>query len=121
MGTGKGRRSKELSGLQTDGQTAANLLEYHATTCPWARQHAFLLKVTGGFNTLDPGSLVGVALLEEVCHCRGGFEALLLAAQKTAVFSCLPLEQDVELSTLPPPCLPGCCHASHYDDNGLSL
>ena len=76
-------------------------------------------KVTGGFNTLDPGSLVGVALLEEVCHCRGGFEALLLAAQKTAVFSCLPLEQDVELSAHP-----ACLDAAMFwslDDNGLNL
>jgi hypothetical protein len=49
-----------------------------------------------------------------------GFETLLLAVWKS-VFSFLPLEQDVELSAPPAPCLPGYCHASHYYDNGLNL
>jgi hypothetical protein len=37
------------------------------------------------------------------------FMTFILAAWKS-VFSCLPLEQDVEPSAPPPPCLPGCCH-----------
>jgi hypothetical protein len=49
---------------------------------------------------------VGVTLLEEVCHEGVGFETLLLATWKS-VFC---LEQDVELSASPAPCLPGCCH-----------
>jgi hypothetical protein len=38
-----------------------------------------------------------------------GLKTLILAAFKS-VF-CLPLEQNVELSTLPAPCLPEFCHA----------
>ena len=48
-----------------------------------------------------------------------GFKTLILAAWKL-VF-CLPSEQCVELSAPPAPCLPGHCHASHQDDNGLNL
>ena len=41
---------------------------------------------------------------------------------RKAVSSLLPLNQDVELSVHSPvPCLPGHCHASCYDDNGLNL
>jgi hypothetical protein len=48
-------------------------------------------------------------------------ETFLLAAHET-VFSWLLLDQDVELSAPPAPCLPGCCcHASCLDDNGLNL
>lgn len=66
-------------------------------------------------------SLFGsVALLEEVCHFGVGFETLFLAASKTA-FSWLPLEQDIELSPPSGPCLPGCCHASCFDNNCLNL
>jgi hypothetical protein len=36
-------------------------------------------------------------------------------------FSCLPSEQDVELSALPTACLPGYCYTAHLDDNGLNL
>jgi hypothetical protein len=39
-----------------------------------------------------------------------GFKTLVLAAWKL-VFSCLPSDEDVELSVLPAPRLPGCCHA----------
>jgi hypothetical protein len=74
---------------------------------------------------------VGVALLTWVWPCWSGcglvgvtvgmgFRTLVLAAWK-AVFFCLPLKQDVELSAPPAPCLPGCCHASHLDDNGLNF
>ena len=71
--------------------------------------------------------LGGMALLEEVWPCWGNVSlwgwtlrpSLLLAAWKP-VF-CLPLEQDVELSTPPAPCLPRYCHALHHDDNELNL
>jgi hypothetical protein len=52
-----------------------------------------------------------------------GFEVsyMLKSGQCDTVFSSLPVDQDIELSALPVPCLPGCCHASHHDDNGLNL
>jgi hypothetical protein len=40
--------------------------------------------------------------------------------QKTA-FSRLPLDQGVELLTPLAPCLPGLCHDSCLDDNGMNL
>ena len=53
--------------------------------------------------------LGGVALLEEVCHYTQ-WHSLLFS-----------MNQDVELSApSPAPCLPGCCHVSHHDDNGLN-
>jgi len=57
--------------------------------------------------------LEGVALLEEVHPWGGGLrESFLLAAWKL-VFSCLPLEEDIEHSGPSlEPCLPGCYHAS---------
>jgi hypothetical protein len=36
-----------------------------------------------------------------------GFKTLILAAYRS-VFSCLPLDEDVDLSALPAPRLPGC-------------
>jgi NADH:ubiquinone oxidoreductase subunit E len=39
-----------------------------------------------------------------------GFNTLILAARKP-VFHYQPSDEDVELSALPAPCLPGCCHA----------
>ena len=40
----------------------------------------------------------------------------------TVNFSSSAADQDMELSTpSPAPCLPACCHASHYDDNGLTF
>jgi hypothetical protein len=56
--------------------------------------------------------------LEEVCHC--GFKTLILATWKP-VFSYLPSGEDVEPLAPTMPCLPGCCHASCLDDNGLNL
>jgi hypothetical protein len=44
-----------------------------------------------------------------------------LPATCMPVFSCLPLEQDVELSALLRLCLPGSCYASCQADNGLNL
>jgi hypothetical protein len=49
-----------------------------------------------------------------------GFKTLILASWKP-VFSCLPSEQNVELSALSVPCLPEHCQCSHLDDNGLNL
>jgi hypothetical protein len=49
-----------------------------------------------------------------------GIEAILLAAWKP-IFSFLPLDEDVDLSAPPASLLPGHCHASCYDDNGLNL
>ena len=67
---------------------------------------------SGGLNMLGSGSgtirrcgLVGGS----VSLCGVGFETFLLAIRKP-VFSCLLLEQDVELSA-PAPCLPRRCHA----------
>jgi hypothetical protein len=76
---------------------------------------------------------VGVALLEEVCHCGGGFWGLIClscAQHGIAVSSwqpeedyplLLPVDQDVELLAPPTPCLPAHCHASHHDNSGLNL
>jgi hypothetical protein len=63
---------------------------------------------------------VGIAWLEEVCHCRLGLRDPLPVAWKQ-VFSCLPLQQDAELLASPAPCLSRCCHMSHSDDNVLNL
>ena len=38
-----------------------------------------------------------------------GFNTLVLAAWKP-VFCLRPSDEDVKLSPLPAPCLPGCCH-----------
>ena len=69
--------------------------------------------------------LGGKALLEEECHCGVGVGFEIYHAQtmpSEAHLSLLPIDQDVELSApSPAPCLPGCCHASHHDDNGLNL
>jgi hypothetical protein len=61
-----------------------------------------------------------VALWRKCVILRMGFDTLLLAAWKAAVF-CLHLDKDVELSAPPAPCLPAHCHASCNDDNGLNL
>ena len=51
-----------------------------------------------------------------------GFEVIHAQATPTMTHKLLllPAHQDVELSaSSPAPYLPGCCHASHYDDKGL--
>jgi hypothetical protein len=48
-----------------------------------------------------------------------GFKTLILVAWKP-VFQ-WPSDEDVELSALPVPSLPGCCQAPHLDDNKLNL
>jgi hypothetical protein len=54
---------------------------------------------------------VGVAFLEEVCHCWREQRELPPSCLGMPVFW-LPSEQNVELSALSPTlCLPGCCHA----------
>jgi hypothetical protein len=68
---------------------------------------------------------IGVALIEEVCHCAGrlwgllGFRLLLSGGKIPSSWQ--PLGQDVELLAPPNPCLPAHCHASCPDDNGLNL
>jgi hypothetical protein len=52
---------------------------------------------------------IGMASLEEVCHCLVGFETLLLAMWETVYFW-LPLEEDVELSAPPISSLSRYCH-----------
>ena len=67
---------------------------------------------------------VGVALLEEVCHCEVGFEVSYAQTMPRVAHNCLrlPLDQDVKLlAPSPAPCLPVLCHISHHDDNGLNL
>jgi hypothetical protein len=44
-----------------------------------------------------------------------GFKALFLAVWKL-VFSCLPLDENVELSVLAAPYLPGHCHAPAWTE-----
>ena len=53
---------------------------------------------------------IGVSCWSRHVTVGMGFNTLVLAAWKP-VFSCLPLEQDVEFSNIPIPCLPGYCHA----------
>lgn len=53
-------------------------------------------------------------------------QALRLSAQaphnmEEILSAWLHLDQDVELSVIPASYLPGCYHASHYDDNRLNL
>ena len=47
------------------------------------------------------------------------FQNLLLAPWKLIFW--LLLDQDIERSTTPEPCLPGCYHAFCHDDNGPNL
>jgi len=61
-----------------------------------------------------------VAMMEEVYHCGGGLQDPSPSCLRT-VCSWLPLDEDIELSAPPVPCLPGCCHASCHDDHGLKL
>ena len=69
-----------------------------------------------GLNILGPGSgpvrIYGLA--GDSVSLWGWFsETFLLAClleDWKPVFSYLPLEQEIELSAPPAPCLPGCCH-----------
>ena len=77
-----------------------------------------------GSGTISRYSLVevGVASLEEVCHCGGGFEVSFAQASlqcNTKSTSCYL--QDVELSATSLAHV--CLHTtlSHHDDNGLNL
>ena len=63
---------------------------------------------------------IGVVLLEGECHCGGGFLDTPPSCLRTFCFW-FSLDEDVELSLPPVLCLPRCCHASCYDENGLNL
>ena len=75
----------------------------------------------GSGTTRRCGSVgVGVALLEEVCHCGGGPWGLLCSSYTQCGSPLLlPSHQDIELSAPSPvPCLPVLCHVSHHDNSG---
>jgi hypothetical protein len=78
-----------------------------------------------GSGTLRRCGLVGVglALLEEESWWGWALRSYAQAqpSVKREPPSWLPSYQDVELLAPPAPCLPVCCHASHYYDNGLNL
>lgn len=73
---------------------------------------------------------VGMALLEEMCHCGGGFWGFLvssfaqyggeipLVCLLEPVYFWRPSDQNVEVSTLPATCLIASYQASYLDDNG---
>jgi len=62
---------------------------------------------------------IGVGLLEEVCHGGHALKAIILAAWKP-VFSCLLLDEDVELSLLQSHSV-GMMPCSCLDDNRPNL
>jgi hypothetical protein len=69
----------------------------------------------------------GMPLLEWVWPCwircvtEGvGFKTFILASWKP-VFCYQPSDEHVELLAPPVPCVPGCCHDSCLEDNGLNL
>ena len=90
----------------------------HYTKGTLAHLCSYQLCFCGGLNMLGPGSrTIRRCGLLEVWRCwkmyvtvRVGFENCLLATWET-VFSCLTLDQDVELSAHLTPCLPKHCHA----------
>ena len=57
--------------------------------------------------------LVGVALLEKMCHTE-----VSDAQARSNVSVWLPSDEDVEVSALSPA---ACCHDSYHDENGLNL
>ena len=67
--------------------------------------------------------LEGVTLLEEVCLCvLGGWALRSPVPNLCPVWNHSFLLANVELSALSPaPGLPGHCHVSCHDDNGLNL
>ena len=67
--------------------------------------------------------LEGMALLEEVRHCRVDLDVLIAQGMPNMVHSLflLPADQGVELLAPPTPCLPACCHAFCHDNNELNL
>jgi len=62
-------------------------------------------------------------LVKEVCHWKWVLRFQKLKAGLVVHFLfLLPVNPDIELSaTFSAPGLPACCHASHHDDNGLTL
>ena len=72
--------------------------------------HGLYILGPGG-GTISRCRLVGIGVtwLEQVCHCGCELKTLTLVAWKS-IFHQQPLDEHVELSALPVPCLPGCCH-----------
>jgi hypothetical protein len=66
---------------------------------------------------------VGVTLLGEMSLGEWPLASLLSSSALCGipVPPWLPLNQDVEFLAPPAPGLPGCCHASHHDDNELNF
>lgn len=62
--------------------------------------------------------LGGVALLEKCVTVEVGFEVSYMLKSRS-FHLLLPMSKDVRTSIIM--CLPECCLASHYDDNGLNL
>ena len=85
-------------------------------------QHKSLLTLCSGLNMLGQGSGpfgIGVALLEEVCHCGVGCKTPLLTYWETVFPGCNQIKmQNFQFLLW---CLPGHCHASCHDANGLNL
>lgn len=61
-----------------------------------------------------------VALLEEVCHWKWALRFSKAQARANGFLFLLPSDRELS-ATSPAPCLPVCCHASHHDDNEITL
>ena len=110
------------------------------TTCPWTSQPYVLVSLAWGFycynETLWPKRKLGYGGLKMLgpgngtirrCGLVGGSASLWGGLWDpppsflTTVCSWLPLDEDVELSAPPAPCLSGCSCVSYYNNNGLKL
>jgi hypothetical protein len=65
----------------------------------------------------------GVAMMEKACHCQGRLWGLLCTSCAQCVIKTPSAAFRSRYGNLSfsSTCLPECCHASHYDDNGLNL
>ena len=67
-------------------------------------------------------ALLGVTLLEEVCHWGVGFEVSDVQARPSVSHFLLSANPDIQFSTpTPAPFLTACYHVLHHDNNGLNL
>jgi hypothetical protein len=107
----------------------------HPPCCPWSleqewplvfgnwecKRHAFIAVVIWICLVQGVALLGGAALLESLWPWWGGGLWDPPPRCLETVSSWLPLDEVVELSAPPAPCLPGCHHGSYHDDNGLNL